>query len=321
MLMEKKLVSILFIVLTICIVLAIGYFLTGKNVMEGLQVNTTTVPIPADGVINSGYYKVDEKNMAVFPAGSEVRPLPYGGKNNVPYGYYVVNIEGKDMMARVPSGYRADSDKTTLIPTTLAAMRSVDADISGTAEDPTNIVNTTTEAPSVTYDSNNYNIQYHDSAADLAKQGIYDISFSTMYVKDNTGNIIALDFIGDGTTPTYYQPGSFVFGSTNFVPNYEDSVYLSRLTGVSQVAQAPVTQSAYSGFCSVYKNDMTGLESKCNSLDKSVCSSTSCCVLVGGSKCTTGNELGPKMKSVYSDPGVINKDYYHYMGKCYGHCP
>ena len=72
--MEKKLVSILFIILTICIVLAIGYFLTGKNVMEGLQVNTTTVPIPADGVINSGYYKVDETNMAVFPAGSEVRP-------------------------------------------------------------------------------------------------------------------------------------------------------------------------------------------------------------------------------------------------------
>lgn len=320
MLMEKKLVSILFIVLTICIVLAIGYFITGKNVMEGLQVNTITIPIPADGVINSGYYKVDEKNMAVLPAGNEAKPLPYGGKDNVPSGYYIINTQGKDMMAQVPYGYTVDTDKKTLIPKTLTAMKTVDVYNSGNTEDPTNMVYTTTEAPTVSYNTNDYNIQYHDAPEDLVKQGVYDISFSTMYVKDKTGNIVALDFIGDGTTPTYYQPGSFVFGSTNFVPNYEDSVYLSRLTGVSQVGKAPIANSLYGGFCNLYKNDSAGLEAKCNSLDSSVCASTSCCVLVGGSKCTSGDKFGPKMKSVYSDPSIINKDVYYYKGKCYGHC-
>jgi hypothetical protein len=44
-------------------------------------------------------------------------------------------------------------------------------------------------------------------------------------------------------------------------------------------------------------------------------------VLLGGSKCVSGNENGPSVKSNYSDILVRNKDSYMYMGKCYGNCP
>jgi hypothetical protein len=324
LLMERKLIRIIIILLTICIVLAIGYFLTGKNPMEPFVTSSNTLPLPADGNVPNGYYKIDSSNIAMLPAGNEASPLPYGGSSKIPSGYYMVSIAGTNMMAQIPHGFTVSPDMTTLVPVTQSAAYEETSlkNINGNTwqDSNNNTINSPTQAPSVPYNSNNYNIQYHDDLTSINNQGIYDTSINTMYVKDNTGNIVAIDSIGNVATPTYYQPGSFVFGATNFVPNYEDSVYLSRTTGESQVGNAYPTSSKYGGFCNSLKHDITGLESKCNSLDPSVCSSTGCCVLVGGVKCTTGNKRGPRMKSVYSDPGITNKDVYYYMGKCYGNC-
>jgi hypothetical protein len=47
---------------------------------------------------------------------------------------------------------------------------------------------------------------------------------------------------------------------------------------------------------------------------------TSCCVLLGSSKCVSGNENGPIMKANYSDVFIPNREYYYYNGRCFGNC-
>jgi hypothetical protein len=75
------------------------------------------------------------------------------------------------------------------------------------------------------------------------------------------------------------------------------------------------------GFCEENKASPFVLEEKCNALKPDTCGSTSCCVLLGGAKCVSGNISGPYMKQNYGDVFVRNKDYYTHMGKCYGNCP
>ena len=144
------------------------------------------------------------------------------------------------------------------------------------------------------------------------------LEFGSMTVVDATGKKISYPYVPGQGTPTYYTPGSFVFGPSNYVPNYEDSVYLSRTTGLSTVSTAVPANSVMGGFCS--STDKTTIEQKCNSIPADQCASTSCCVLLGGTKCVSGNDKGPTMKSNYTDPTIITKDYYYYQGKCYGFC-
>lgn len=127
---------------------------------------------------------------------------------------------------------------------------------------------------------------------------------------------------------TYNEPGYFRFGPSSYVPNYEDSVYLSRLTNVDwrtpvvDLASPVVNSGAkLGGFCSFNKSNPSQIETECGKLDKTTCASTSCCALLGGEKCVAGNESGPTMKSNFSDIYVRNKDHYYYQGKCYGNCP
>jgi hypothetical protein len=120
---------------------------------------------------------------------------------------------------------------------------------------------------------------------------------------------------------TYNEPGYFRFGPSNYVPNYEDSVYLSRLTGLSYAMPVVDSGSQLSGFCAFNQSNPGQTETECNKLNKNTCASTSCCVLLGGSKCVSGNESGPTMKSNFGDIYIKNKDHYYYQGKCYGNCP
>lgn len=121
--------------------------------------------------------------------------------------------------------------------------------------------------------------------------------------------------------PVYYEPGSFPFSSTGYIPNYEDSVYLSRTTKLSQIGviqQAPYIQG---GFCTQFANDNLAKNEKCGTLDQATCASTSCCILMGGTKCVAGDLNGPTLKTVYSDVTIPNRDYWYYQGKCAGNCP
>lgn len=168
--------------------------------------------------------------------------------------------------------------------------------------------------------ANDYDINYHPSAEQImANASLSDVSFSSLAVFDQCGNIVQVPYNPLQGTVTYYQPGSFPFGASTYIPKYEDSVYLSRLTMESQTA--PYTPSSGPiGACQKYAGLPAQTEEYCRSLDVNTCSSTSCCVLLGGSKCVAGNERGPTYKNNYGDFLLRNKDAYYYNGKCYGNC-
>lgn len=161
---------------------------------------------------------------------------------------------------------------------------------------------------------------YHDSASSLTDRD-GRLEDQKMYVTGKNGKIIEIPWTGNQTGINYNESGYFRYQPSNFVPGYEDSVYLSRTTGLSTVKPIEDTASKMGGFCEYHKRSPIKIEQECGKLEKNSCASTSCCVLLGGSRCVGGNENGPTMKANYSDITILNRDYYYYKGKCYGNCP
>lgn len=168
-----------------------------------------------------------------------------------------------------------------------------------------------------TYNPSNINTVYHDT--DMSEAS--DNNLGVYYQFDENGNMIRIENTEAQFSPVlYYVPGAYKFGSSNYVPNYEDSVYLSRTTRQSTAAPVYNTASILGGFCTQDKDDVTMIEEKCGALDLNTCASTSCCTLLGGQKCVAGNQNGPRNVANYSDYSLKNKDFYYYQGKCYGNC-
>jgi hypothetical protein len=171
------------------------------------------------------------------------------------------------------------------------------------------------------YDKDNYNVVYHDTEKDIIQQSNKLLNtVDYIRVKDQSGNLVELPWSTVKGNVTYYEPGTFRYGPSNYVPNYEESVYLSKLTGLSYSSPIDNINPNVSGFCELNKINPYELEKNCNKLDTNSCASTSCCVLLGGSKCVSGNANGPIYKTNYSDIYVKNRDKYYYQGKCYGNC-
>jgi hypothetical protein len=172
-----------------------------------------------------------------------------------------------------------------------------------------------------TYDVNNINVQYHEPADQIAHKldtnpGVEGTAI--MFDSEGRKHVIPRPLLkGD---ITYYEPGTFPYGANNYVPNYEDSIYLSKTTHMSTVTPVGTSVSDPKGICEKFKNNPMLLEQACNSVDVSNCGSMNCCVLLGGAKCVSGTNAGPTYTSNYSDLFVRNKDLYYYQGKCYGNC-
>jgi hypothetical protein len=151
-----------------------------------------------------------------------------------------------------------------------------------------------------------------DTAADAA---------GVAFVAGPDDKMVALKPTGDlGAGPTFYEPGTYKFGSATYVPSYEDSVYLSKTTGRSSTSSYLDAATMMGGACSYYKDQPAKLEEMCLAVDKNNCGAMSCCVLLGGSKCVSGDALGPRNKLNYGDITLRDKDYYYHDGKCYGNC-
>jgi hypothetical protein len=171
------------------------------------------------------------------------------------------------------------------------------------------------------YQKDNNFVEYHNdftNSLDVAGK-----ARGTAYVFDKNGNPQTLDPVSGALAipSVYYQPKDFVYGSLSYVPNYQDSVYLSRTSNMNIEKPVVRTNSVQGGICNFYAKNPDQLETACNEIDEKVCASTSCCVLLGGAKCVSGNASGPTMKSNYSDTKISNRDYYYYQSKCYGNCP
>ena len=141
------------------------------------------------------------------------------------------------------------------------------------------------------------------------------------FVAGPDGKMVELKPTGDlKAGPTYYEPGTYKFGSATYVPSYEDSVYLSKTTGQSSTSSYLDPATMKGGACSYYKDQPEKLEEMCLAIDKNNCGAMSCCVLLGGSNCVSGDALGPHNKLNYGDITLRDKDYYYHDGKCYGNC-
>lgn len=303
-----------------------GYYVVLMKKKDGTEI-TGMAKVPY------GYYRISATKYSKLPIGTQVGELPYNN-GPIPQGYYVSNVDvnqtnpdgtikyGDDgktplttsmrKLIKVPSGYEADLTKTSISPikktSAYALLQSGNA--------PNEMSSDTTKTDDKVYNPLNTDVVYH---TDELSSGKDDSQTCTM-VKDPEGKMVCLENQLGSTLPTYYQPGSFIFSSSNFVPNYEDSVYLSLSTGMSTVGKAYPTTSSLGGFCKSLINSPTELEQKCLATDASTCASTSCCVLLGGAKCVAGDASGPKMKSNYSDRTLANKDFYYFNGQCYGNC-
>lgn len=165
-------------------------------------------------------------------------------------------------------------------------------------------------------------IQYHDDIDNIKKKEDeqYGLMSRTITVKDTSGNTFILKVPDIQGSVTYYEPGTYRFGASSYVPSYQDTVYLSKSTGLNTPMTITDPSSITKDFCKHYRNNPDKLEEICRSKHKNNCSSTSCCVLLGGSQCVSGNKKGPFMKANYSDIFIRNKDFYYFQGKCYGNC-
>jgi len=186
------------------------------------------------------------------------------------------------------------------------------------------------------FDADNTDIQYHTEPPEGdANEDEQSLESGIYYQFDQNGKLVEIEYKDSNFAPIlYYMPGAYKFGSSAYVPTYEDSVYLSRsmrnaqlLPGASAEGgdgPAPVynTDSQLGGFCKANENDKQKIEEKCRAIEPGSCASTSCCVLLGGEKCVAGNEKGPYMTANYTDYTIAprNKDFYYFQGKCYGNC-
>lgn len=152
-------------------------------------------------------------------------PIPSTG---IPDGYYQTSPTA---MSLVPFGYTASVDKQSIVPQVQSTI--YDASSNAPSLILSNASNnyTTDSSNNIThYDPNNYSITYHNDPQDL----------SSIYYSDVILN-----------TPdsTYYKPGSRVYDPHSFVPDYEQSSYLSKLTGyytTSLINDVSFNQNAFS---------------------------------------------------------------------------
>lgn len=297
------------------------------------------VPIPSTG-IPDGYYKISDGFMGHLPP--DMKPNVSGIYKDGNFIYNTGYVNEIDYYARryplpkkensnepieeLPRGtyYNDDFQTISILPYGKIAKQKPDGTKDfGYIDDPY-LISSTGNFMNASYKDvkNNFDIEYHESADQLLSQSTYlinDISFGAITVLNPSGEYVVIPRSAVEGDITYLRPGSFRYTPGNYVPNYADSIFLSRIT------QLPTT-SYYTpadlkkGFCELYKNDADNLEKSCQKLDSDSCASSTCCVLLGGSKCVSGNSNGPYDRTNYSDVFIRNKDFYYYQGKCFGNC-
>jgi len=74
------------------------------------------------------------------------------------------------------------------------------------------------------YDTNNYNVEYHDDTNIINDK--YKMGDSGTWVKNPNGKLEFIKWVEIPKYPIYYTPGSLPYGPLNYIPSYQDTVYL-----------------------------------------------------------------------------------------------
>jgi len=202
-------------------------------------------PIPPKGdSLPTGFYLISDSSLAVLPPNMSpnvkeidfiLNPLMLQIYYGIGYvsqtQYYETKYTPKHYPPSLPPGvYYTDASRKTisfLPPEEIADTKK------GYGKIPNPKLNlSTTEFNFATSNyrdiSNNYDTQFHDDVKSIMKSnGMYDLEFGETRVKDQNGNLIILPKTNSQGNVTYYAPGEYPFGASKYVPNYEDSIYLS----------------------------------------------------------------------------------------------
>jgi len=330
----------LFMFFSITIILISLYLAIDKRVHEEFQVGTSGITEICN--VNSTDPSCISNVKYIDPVTSETKTV----KAKIDSNYY---IDSNNMLQKVPYGYIQGVDKRSYIPKTTSAIfgqgansaknieidkkikelsdtnydknkfKSKDDEIAYLNKQKTFTVydgKTTNKA----YNSDNYNITYHADPSAQKNDDDTSAGVGKMWVRDKSGKLISVPYSSVKNTTLYYQPGSYPFGPSSYVPNYEESTLLSKSSNQSNVFSIYGVAAQPVGFCAATKSSVYDREEKCNQINANTCASTECCVLLGGEKCVAGDKNGPSIKSNYSDFLIVNRDYYYYKGKCYGNC-
>ena len=109
----------------------------------------------------------------------------------------------------------------------------------------------------------NTSVQFHDDVDTIQKQNdMYDLNFGEVRVKDQYGNIVIIPRSKSQNSVTYYQPGEFPFGASTYVPNYEDSIYLSSVGNRTPFGQVKLANC--NGACNAYNEFKYKMDMYCD---------------------------------------------------------
>jgi len=307
---------------------------TMKTIMP--VTNTATyrakpLAIPVSG-IPDGYYQVSQGYMAVLPPGmkpkiTNVNPdgtfvydMGYVNEN----AFYELRFEINPTATKLPGG-----TYLTTTPGMIAVLPYGKIpngfDKPGYVDNP-NLISSTGQFGNLqnmkyTDLSGNYDIQFRQDDEELLKKDyMFSDSVGSITVLNASGEYVVIPRASVQGDLTYNEPGAFKYGGQSYVPDYEDAIYLSRVAKSNLKPDFYTPTDMQRGFCEFNRDMPEKVEEHCNNLDKNACGSTSCCVLLGGAKCVSGNARGPTNRVHYSDVFIRDKDYYYYQGKCYGNC-
>lgn len=177
------------------------------------------------------HYRINNERMEGFDDNQNTsQDIPTDG---IPDGYYKIS---DTKMAKVPYGYKVNSTKDGLLAASQAAFWADYAKNYDKTYGNVDLLTQEVDGTDTKYNNNNYDITYHDSPEDIQKQGgLFDASFGTVMVIDPCGNKLLIPYNPAQSLPIYYTPGTYKYGSSTYVPSYEDSVYLSKMTFLSEL--------------------------------------------------------------------------------------
>ena len=254
----------------------------------------------------------------------------------VPYGYIVSSDKHSYITKTNTSAYgkasventNSDIDRRinelqTLIRATLpsdnATIQDLQTQIDELKQQKVTTIMESNQTSNTSYNSDNLDVTYHTDPTKETPPDANNLLVGQMWINDASGNLQSVPYSDVKNTTHYYPAGSYVFNPPAYVPNYEESVFLSKITNLPTVIAVNLPQTI--DFCADTESSTINREIRCNALDSKTCGSSRCCVLFGGEKCVAGDSMGPSIKSNYSDRTIINRDYYYYKGTCYGNCP
>ena len=236
---------------------------TSMNMLKPTQ----DMPVPKRGEkMPDGYYLVSDSSLAILPPNMlpNLNKIKFSKDNSKILYYYDIGYISETRYyemkfkldifpKKLPNGvYYTDADKTFV---SLLKFGQVADNEKGYGY--------TTKKENINYREieDNYDVQFHDDAETIKKQN--DLKMGEVTVKDQNGNMIVLPKAEAQGSVTFYQPGEFPFGASTYVPNYEDSIYLSSVGYRTMLGNTITGNTNCGAICKAYNEFKIKMDLQC----------------------------------------------------------